>query len=132
MKWRVAIIGLLVGLIGLSAFPFFGVPPHSYSKVKVAQVTLDMLGSALTIYQLDIGDYPSVKNGLRSLVEKPNDADVWYGPYLNKPRVPLDPWGHEYIYQRFDNGCLIVSFGTDGKAGGSGDDADIQVEIPFK
>ena len=50
----------------------------------------------------------------------------WQGPYLKK-NLPNDPWGHPYQYRapgehgEYD----LWSFGRDGQAGGSGEDADI-------
>jgi general secretion pathway protein G len=72
--------------------------------------------------------YPSAEEGLEALIAKPTSAQTWSGPYLKKS-VPSDPWGRPYVYRipgakgEFE----VVSYGRDGKPGGTGDDADIGI-----
>jgi general secretion pathway protein G len=57
--------------------------------------------SALDLYELDNGTYPTTDQGLAALIEEPSTTPVpsnWNGPYLKKRRVPVDPWGREYVY----------------------------------
>ena len=97
-----------------------------------AQIDIKTLESALKFFRLDNGLYPSTEQGLKALVEKPatgKESKSWReGGYLEKDRVPLDPWGNEYIFvspgvhnRDFD----LVSFGRDGAEGGEGPDKDI-------
>ncbi len=102
------------------------------AKRTMAAVQIDGLETALKVYKLDNGRYPSTQQGLSALVERPiigNLPPKWRkGGYLEKEKVPKDPWGNEYIYLcpgvhgDFD----ITSRGADGLAGGEGEDADIQ------
>jgi len=55
------------------------------------------LSTALKLYELDNGNFPSTDEGLNALLHKPSSALNWYGPYLEKK--PLDPWGREYQYK---------------------------------
>ena len=117
----VVIIGLLTGFV---APRFFG--QVGKSEVNVAKAQIDALEKALDQYRLDVGRFPNNELGLKALVERPTNEPKWNGPYLKKT-VPLDPWGKEYAYKLpgqkgdFD----LVSFGRDGRPGGSGEDADI-------
>ncbi len=118
----VAIIGLLVGYV---APRYFGQVGKAESATARAQI--DALEKALDQYRLDTGHYPSSEAGLAALVAKPANEPKWNGPYLKKA-VPLDPWNNAYVYKQpgekggdFD----LVSYGKDGKPGGSGEDADI-------
>jgi len=117
----VVIIGLLAGFVAPRYFSQVG-----KSEVNVAKAQIDALEKALDQYRLDVGRYPSNELGLKALVDKPTSEPKWNGPYLKK-QVPLDPWGKAYIYKMpgekgdFD----LLSFGRDGAAGGSGEDADI-------
>jgi general secretion pathway protein G len=52
----------------------------------------------LDLYKLDVGSYPSTQDGLQALITKPDDADNWGGPYMKSANVPLDPWGHPFLY----------------------------------
>jgi general secretion pathway protein G len=117
----VAIIGLLVGYVAPRYFSQVG-----KSEVQVARAQIDAIEKALDQYRLDTRRYPSAEQGLAALVAKPANEPNWSGPYL-KRAVPNDPWGHPYVYRapgqkgEFD----LISYGRDGKAGGTGEDADI-------
>lgn len=97
------------------------------ARAARAQADIAALSSALNLYRLDTGSYPTTEQGLLALSERPTPAPAnWAeGGYLD--RVPVDPWGRPYLYLSpgvhgpFD----IVSQGADGRAGGTGTDADI-------
>jgi general secretion pathway protein G len=117
----VLILGLLAGFVAPRYFSQVG-----KSEVNVARAQIDALAKALDQYRLDTGRYPSAEIGLEALVTRPANEPKWNGPYLRKA-VPLDPWGKPYIYRvpgektDFD----LMSYGKDGQAGGSGENADI-------
>ena len=70
------------------------------AKIKVAKSDIDAnLATALKLYELDNGSYPTTSQGLAALRIKPTTNPLpanWNGPYIEKE--PLDPWGHPYIY----------------------------------
>ena len=70
------------------------------AKVKVAKSDIDAnLATALRLYELDNGSYPTTAQGLDALRLKPNTNPLpqnWNGPYVEK--APIDPWGRPYIY----------------------------------
>lgn len=117
-----AIIGLLAGLVGPQVMKHLG-----ESKTKTAKIQIEDLAGALDMYRLDVGRYPTTEQGLQSLVEKPEGAKSWNGPYLRKNKVPQDPWNQDYNYKspgehgRFD----LYTLGTDGREGGEGEDRDV-------
>jgi len=115
------IIGLLASYVGPRYFSQVG-----KSEVKAARAQIDGLEKALDQYRLDVGHYPSTQQGLTALVSKPGDEPRWDGPYLKKG-VPADPWGNPYIYKSpGEHGDIdLLSYGNDGKPGGSGEAADI-------
>jgi general secretion pathway protein G len=116
------IIAMLAGLVGPQVMKHMG-----ESKVKAAKVQIEDLSQTLDMYKLDVGSYPTSEQGLNALIESPDGAQRWNGPYLRKSKVPLDPWNQEYKYTspgehgKFD----IVSLGADGKEGGDGEDKDL-------
>ena len=118
----IAIIGLVMGLIGPRVLNYLG-----EAKVKTARLQIESFGSALDLFYLDVGRYPTAGEGLTALVERPANAQVWNGPYLKNASVPADPWGHVYLYRvPGEKGPYqIVSLGSDGQEGGSGTAADI-------
>ena len=115
------IIGLLAGFVAPRYFAQVG-----KSQVKVAKAQIDALDKALDQFRIDMGRYPTSEEGLQALVENPNSDPNWSGPYLKKG-VPMDPWGRPYVdeepgtHSEFD----LISYGKDGRPGGSGEDADI-------
>jgi general secretion pathway protein G len=114
------ILGLLIGLVTPMVIGYL-----SRAKSDVARIQIDSLATALDLYRLDAGSYPSQAQGLNALVRKPDGVDNWNGPYL-KGAVPLDPWQRPYIYRPGDRATYALSsLGADGKAGGDGEDADI-------
>lgn len=115
------ILGLLAGYVAPKYFAQVG-----KSEVKVAQAQIGALEKALDQYRIDTGRYPSNEQGLAALNTKPADEAKWDGPYLKKT-VPNDPWGKPYQYKMpgEHSEVDIYSFGRDGAAGGSDDNADI-------
>lgn len=105
------IIGLIMAMVGPRVIGYL-----STSKVQAARIQIGNFSGALDLYYLDNGNYPSSTHGLNALVEKPEGAPNWNGPYLKGSGVPADPWGRAYVYTSpgqhgpYD----IVSLGADG------------------
>jgi general secretion pathway protein G len=121
----IAVIGLIMGLIGPRVLNYLG-----ESKVKAAKIQLQSFSSALDLFNLDAGRYPSTAEGLAALVRRTPGVDAWNGPYLRGGTVPSDPWNHPYVYRApGERGAYdIVSLGSDGREGGSGTAADISLD----
>lgn len=121
----IAIIGLIMGLIGPRVLNYL-----SESKVKAAKIQMQSFASALDLFNLDAGRYPSTAEGLDALVHRTPGVAAWNGPYLKGGNVPMDPWNHPYIYRApGEHGAFnIVSLGADGQEGGSGVAADISLD----
>lgn len=118
----ITIIGLIAAVVGPRVLSYLG-----DSKVKAAKIQIDSLSSALDLFYLDVGRYPSTDEGLQALAQRSGTINAWNGPYINGSNVPKDPWGNVYQYrspgeqQPFE----IVSRGSDGIDGGTGTAADI-------
>src|SRR5580700_4717251 len=121
----ITIIGLIMGLIGPRVLNYL-----SESKVKAAKIQLQSFGSALDLFYLDAGRFPSTAEGLEALVRPTPGVAAWNGPYLKGGNVPTDPWSHSYVYRSpGERGPYdIVSYGSDGQEGWSGIAADISIE----
>ena len=96
-----------------------------------AVVQIEALETALELYKLDNGSYPSTEQGLQALVEAPTTGLLprkWRkGGYLKKGKVPKDPWKNDYIYisPGLHGDYDLMSYGDDGEQGGEGKDADV-------
>lgn len=121
----ITIIGLIMGLIGPRVLNYL-----SESKVKAAKIQLQSFGSALDLFYLDAGRFPSTAEGLTALVQRTPGVAAWNGPYLKGGNVPNDPWTNPYIYRSpGERGAYeIMSYGSDGQEGGSGIAADISTD----
>jgi general secretion pathway protein G len=120
----ITIIGLIMGLIGPRVLNYL-----RESKVKAAKIQMQSFASALDLYNLDTGRYPSSAEGLAALV-RPTTGVAWNGPYLKGAALPNDPWNHPYIYRvPGEHGPYdIMSLGSDGQEGGSGTAADLSLD----
>ena len=97
------------------------------AQISAAKQDIRNIESAFRLYRLDNFNYPSNEQGIKALTTKPVGQNTrnWKGPYLN--RMPLDPWGNQYLYMHpgLNREIDIYTYGRDGRPGGSGDDADI-------
>ena len=115
------IIGLLAALVGPR---FFG--QVSTARLGAAKAQIELFGTALDTFRLDVGKYPTTEEGLKALREKPSGVEGWNGPYLPK-EIPVDPWKKPYIYKSpGEHGDYdLISYGLDGVEGGEGENQDV-------
>lgn len=113
----ISIIGLIMGLVGPRVLNYL-----SDAKVKAAKIQIESFSSALDLYFLDTGRYPSSTEGLNALMQRPSSASAWNGPYLKGTVVPKDPWGTPYVYKSPGDRkpYEILSYGPDGQNGAKG------------
>ncbi len=117
----ITIIGLLAALVGPRLWGKI-----SGAKQSAAKAQIELFGTALDAFRLDVGRYPTTEEGLKALREKPSGMENWRGPYLPK-EIPLDPWKRSYVYRSpgqygdYD----IISYGADGVEGGEGENEDV-------
>ncbi len=115
------ILGMLAALVAPRLMGRVG-----KAKQKTAQAQIQLRATALDLFHLDVGRYPSEEEGLKALRDRPESLTSWGGPYLDKP-VPKDPWGRAYIYKcPGEHGPYdLYSLGASGQPGGEGENAAI-------
>jgi len=86
------------------------------AKTQSAQLQIENINTALELYYMENGTYPSADAGLKALVEATPEAPRWNGPYLKKAKNLLDPWGRPYQYSRSNGEYEVYSLGPNGKA----------------
>jgi len=104
-----AIIGLISALVGPRVLGQL-----TDSRQRAAQLQIEAFSSALDIYFIDVGRYPTDSEGLGALVQQPGSVQGWNGPYLRGGSVPQDPWGRQYRYVSDGRTFQISSMGPDG------------------
>src|SRR5262249_34856981 len=89
-----AILGLLAAIIAPRVIGYL-----SQAKTSTAKTQINNITSALELYRLDVGHYPSQQEGLSALVAAPQGVVGWNGPYLKNQTGVTDPWGQPYLYK---------------------------------
>lgn len=89
-----AILGLLVAIATPQVLKYLG-----RAKTDTAQIEMKSISTALDLFMIDNGRYPTQDEGLADLVANTDNLPNWHGPYLKANAVPTDPWGHPYQYR---------------------------------
>ncbi len=130
------LIELMVVIVILSILAVYVAPKlvgrEEQAKQVKARVDIQGIETALKLYKLDNGMYPTTEQGLEALVRPPESGKVpknWReGGYIEKGKIAKDPWGNEYIYlSPGSHGDYdILSYGADGEPGGEQENEDIK------
>jgi general secretion pathway protein G len=115
----VFILGLLVTLVAPKI-----IGKTDQARVTKAKADIKAIEEALNMFKLDNGFYPSSAEGLAALVQGTPRAKR-FAPDGYLPKVPVDPWDHEYVYMSDGRDIVVLSLGADGVDGGEGYAADI-------
>jgi general secretion pathway protein G len=101
------------------------------AKVAQAKIQIKNFETALKLFKMDNGFYPSTEQGLEALIKEPEIGEIpkhyRKGGYLEKRRISPDPWDNAYVYisPGTNDDYEIISYGADREPGGEGYDADI-------
>ncbi|HDD44925.1 MAG TPA: type II secretion system protein GspG [Candidatus Desulfofervidus auxilii] len=127
---EVIVVMFILGLLAVIVAPKI-IGRTDDARITQAKIQIKNFETALKLFKIDNGFYPSTEQGLEALIKKPTigriPTNYREGGYLEQKKIPLDPWGNPYIYicpgthGDFD----IISYGADGQEGGEGKDADI-------
>jgi general secretion pathway protein G len=126
---EVMVVVIILGILATFVVPKL-VGRTDDAKIVKAKSDIQAIETALKLYKLDNGKYPTTEQGLKALIEPPEtgDADNWReGGYLDKKSIPKDPWNNEYIYMSpgLHGDYDIISYGADKMPGGENENADI-------
>ena len=123
----VLIITILATIVGVNVAKRPG-----EARAVAATAQIHTFKTALQLYRMEQGHYPTQRQGLQALVERPTSDPIPQvypeGGYLESRAVPKDPWGHEFVYMVPGPETLpyeVLSYGADGQPGGEGENADI-------
>jgi len=109
------VLGILAILTAIATPQLMGY--FGKAKTQSAEVQIQNIGTALELYYMENGSYPSESVGLKALVIAPSEASHWNGPYLKKAENLLDPWGrpYQYTYPASNGDYEVYSLGPKGK-----------------
>jgi len=126
---EIMVVIVILGILATLIMPKILDRPEQ-ARRTAARLQISHFKSALQLYKLDVGHYPTAgEGGLNALVTNPGVTGWKTGGYLDSDSVPKDPWGNAYVYtcpgqngREYD----IVSYGSTGQPGGTGTDAPIE------
>ena len=126
---EILVVVVILGILGAVVVPQLMSRPDQ-ARLQAAQTDLKNLSAALDVYRLDNFQYPSSEQGLDALVSKPSGfpEPKNYSPEGYIKKLPTDPWGSPYVYERDDTGFTLFSLGGDGQEGGEGFNQDIHLK----
>jgi general secretion pathway protein G len=118
----VLILALLAGIVFPNVIGRVG-----GARIETARIQIGEIGSALDVFRLEVGRYPTSAEGLQALIQRPSNVAVWNGPYLKHPALPRDPWGNPYRYRSPGKNGLydLFTLGRDNRKGGENEDSDV-------
>lgn len=120
------LLELLLVLVILAALTYMVVPRFTGRSrdARIATARADILlnlATALDLYEMDNGRFPTTEQGLEALIRCPSTEPAvlnWNGPYVKRPNYPTDPWGNGYGYRCpptvSDVDYELRSYGPDG------------------
>jgi general secretion pathway protein G len=112
----IAIIAILATIVGYNVMGSF-----DDAQVAQAKAQIRNFKTALMAYRLKFNRFPSSAEGLQALVNNEKGVN-----FLDSNEVPKDPWGNPYLYtSESSRAYRIISYGADGRQGGTSYDADI-------
>lgn len=129
---EIMVVIIILGLLAAIVMPRI-VGETDRARYEQAKVQMRILEDSLKRYKLDNGRFPTTEQGLEALVQKPTIGVVprsWpIGGYLDKPEIPVDPWGNQYVYispGQHGPDYDLKSYGADGIEGGEEYDEDVE------
>ncbi|MDX8390474.1 MAG: type II secretion system major pseudopilin GspG [Mariprofundaceae bacterium] len=117
---EIMVVLVIIGVIAAIVAPSF-VDQADEARIDATKIQMKNIAQTLKLYRLQNHQYPASGDGLKVLTAAGKNGKR----YLDE--MPMDGWGHEFIYLSpgvhgdFD----LLSYGADGRPGGSGFDADI-------
>ena len=122
---EIMIVIIILGLLAAMVLPNL-TGKSQQAKQKITCTQMKMVYESTKSFKLDNGRYPTTSEGLKALVESPDEEFGSYpeGGYFADGKIPQDAWSHNFIYL-YDDKVEIIPLGGDGKEGGDGEAKDI-------
>ena len=107
---------LALGLPFLTGCATFRGDVRTANQGKATKATIYAVCTAIDMFEVDTGRYPTEAEGLKALVANPGGTE-WHGPYIRGDTPPSDAWGALLRYTVQDNAYVVESAGADGRFG---------------
>ncbi len=93
----VIVLGIIAMILGGAIFSMKRI--GNSAKLRQAESDFKSFDSALAMYKLNAGSYPTSQQGLQALVVKPTSTPVPRRWSQVMDKIPNDPWGNPYGYR---------------------------------
>ncbi|MDD5670589.1 MAG: type II secretion system major pseudopilin GspG [Candidatus Omnitrophica bacterium] len=97
---EILLVVIIIGTLSMMVLPrLTGRSEQARKAAAKADIEVN-IATALKLYELDNGFFPTTEQALKALLAQPTTPPVpqnWNGPYLEKK--PVDPWGRPYQYE---------------------------------
>lgn len=119
---EIMLVVIIIGVLAAMVVPSI-TGRSEQARITAARTDIESnLATALDLYHMDSGKFPTTEQGLAALIEAPSPKPAqWNGPYLKKKKIPKDPWGNPYVYkspgEQNKDGYDLSSHGADGAPG---------------
>ena len=115
----VVIIGILASIVGPKLVGQTGKAKAAAAKAQIASFK-----TALSTYEMAMGDFPKTEQGLRALVTIPSGVskEDWGDGFWDDVEIPLDPWHKPYNYVYPGTKGLHYDLWSDGPTDSKDDD----------
>lgn len=98
---EIMLVVIIIGVLAAMVVPSIA-GKSEQARLTAARTDIEAnLASALDMYQVDAGRFPTTDQGFNALIKQPSGSPApanWNGPYLRKKKIPKDPWGRDYVY----------------------------------
>lgn len=98
---EIMLVVIIIGILAAMIVPNIAGRSEQARRTAARTDIESNLSTALDLYRMDAGRYPTTEQGLSALITAPAASPQpaqWNGPYLKKKKIPKDPWGHDYVY----------------------------------
>lgn len=119
----VIVLGIIAMILGGAIFAMQGI--GNAAKLRQVEADIKAYDSALRMYKLNAGHFPTTAQGLAALKDKPTTTPVPKRWVQIMSQLPKDPWDNDYGYKypgsKNPNEFEIISKGPDGIEGNDDD-----------
>lgn len=124
------IVIVILGLLAAMVMPSLTGKGEEAKRNLVCVQMKSIYNSSLDMFKIDNSIYPTTEEGLKALVENPDEeqySNYSASGYFKDSKIPKDSWGKEFIYINDEGSIELISLGADKKEGGKGESSDIKM-----
>ncbi len=124
------IVIVILGLLAAMVMPSLTGKGEEAKRNLVCVQMKSIYNSSLDMFKIDNSIYPSTEEGLKALVENPDEeqySNYSASGYFKDSKIPKDSWGKEFIYINDEGSIELISLGADKKEGGKDEASDIKM-----